>query len=1132
MFSNFVHLHVHSEYSLDVGFFRIDDYVKFCYKNKIKVAALTERFNLYSVVNFYKCCLDFGIKPLIGCEFLLEHTSREYSRFILLCQNAKGYQNLTKLITKAYLESKVKGKYAVKRSWLLSLSEGLIAIGLSFESDVGFFLLDDNLIDAKKCLDFWNRTFYRRFYLSLTNFGLYKEVVFTERLLNFSKFNDIFLVATNEVCFLHADDFSSYKSKMAMFDSGKRMILGVSDSYFENRYFKTFLEMSNLFKDMPELFYNSVEISKRCNLEFILKRNYFPKFFECQGMSSFNFLLKLSFEKLFNKFLFINSNIWNLYIERLNMELSVVNKVGFSDYFLVTQDFVIWAKRNDVLVGPGRGSGAGSLIAYLLSITEIDPVKRELVFERFLNEERVSNPDFDIDFCIEGRDAVINYVYKKYGFESVVQIITFNRMTVRSAIRDVGRVLGYSYSFVDNIVKLVTKGQGKKLDSEIVQNIFFQREYDTSYDVQVIINMGLKLEGIVKGIGKHAGGVIISSVSLVGKLPLRFEQKEFSFLTQLDKDDVEFFGFIKFDFLGLKTLSLITSVVDTISAYRSAESLLLFKTKSISLKDTRAFSLLRRADTLGVFQLESLGMKSVIQQMKVEVFQDVIALVALYRPGPLRSGMLQLFINRKLGLEKVKYFHDSLEEILKPTYGMIVYQEQVMLIARFFANYTIGLADFLRIAMSKKKISEMRFHKNIFIKGAKLRGIDESLARKVFFLIEKFAGYGFNKAHSVGYALLAYQTAWLKANYNLIFMAGLLSSDIGNYKSIRLYFTECKNLNLKVLPLDINRSFNCFGVYEESILYGFSAIKGIGKSVTSEIIHNRSVFGSYSCFFDFLYRLNLSLFSKRTLRILVFSGAFDKLNSSRYKLVLICGKIFDLYVQLSNIVTNIMRPFVDDYFDCMVRDFSYMISYKQSEIEERDELLCGCDFNDVLSRYKYDSELISKLSFLSGKYFNKFLCGLIKNIRVPKHGFKKDVILEVTSLSQEWEITLSHVRYKTLNSLVKKNKLIVTSVYKKQNKLYELFIEDFFLFRYKFVKYLDFVLHESFVSSFFLKKLHVALVNKFMNGLTTVRFKFFFNGKYKYIFLDRCFKVSLYDDLIDSVSIFKEIKRVEFTYFF
>lgn len=1129
---DFVHLHAHSEYSFDVGFFSIDDYVKYCYENKYYIVSLTERFNLFSVVKFYKKCHEFGIKPIIGCELFLEHKTNKHSKFLLLCQNTTGYNNLVKLLTKTYSENLVRGIPIVKRKWLPFLSEGLIAIGLSSESDIGLFLINNDYIKAASALQFWYKVFPNRYYLSVTRFGLSLESFYINSLFDFLDSHKVCLVATNEVCFLRPLDFSFYKSKIAIFDLNKKLVLDVHDTYFKNRYLRLPQDMYDLFSDMPELLYNSVEISKRCNLILKFSNNYSPKYLKCGYNTATQFLFKVAIERLFFRLLNIDVSIWETYVARLYRELDVINSVGFSSYFLVTRDFVNWAKSNDVFVGPGRGSGSGSLIAYLLSITDIDPVKYDLLFERFLNVERLSVPDFDIDFCVEGRDLVIDYVFEKYGINNVAQILTFGCMTVKAAIRDVGRVLGYSYSFVDYIVKLFPKNVKSSLKYELVHNLRLKEEYNLSLDIQNIVDLSVKLEGLVKGIGKHAGGVIISSVGMFGNLPLGYERWDFNFITHVDKSDSESFGFIKFDFLGLKTLSLISTIVEGFLAYSSFYNELEFDFECFNLYDKRTLFLLQCGDTTGIFQLESIGMKSIVQIMKPNLFADVIALVALYRPGPLRSGMLRSFINRKLGLENVTYIDDRLSVILKETYGVLIFQEQIMLLVQLFAKYTLANADLLRIAISKKDFKGMRVHLEKFVCGAMSNNMSKSAATKIFSLIEKFAGYGFNKAHSVGYALIAYHSAWFKANYNIFFMLALLSSDMDSYDSISLYLKEMRCFGISVLCPDINRSFFCFTLFNKKVIYyGLGAIKGLGGVVISEIVHNRSVFGPYSSFFDFFYRVDVTLFSKKTIQLLVYSGVFDRLDSLRFKLVLVSSKIFDLYFSLKNTNFYLSSLFIEDFFNYMIKNFSYLMEYRQNEIMYEREILCDYVSLNPLILYKSDSVLISKLSFRSGKYFNEFFVGVIVNIILKGLIYNKQVILTVKTLIKEYNIIIPYLRYKSFKDVVRKYNFVVVCAYLYSGYFYDLFIDDFYSFRYNFVEYLDLVFCDLFFSESFLKYFFLIVSKKIVSGNTCIRFKLPFNGSYKYIILSDK-KVALHDDLINTILKFKEIDKVELFYKF
>jgi len=1128
----FIHLHAHTEYSLDIGFITIDDYVKYCYDNGAFASVLTERFNLYSFIKFYNKCFEFGIKPIVGCEFFLEKFLYKRGKIIILCKNQTGYKNLTKILIKASLENEEDNLPTVKREWLLSFSEGLIIIGLSFESDIGICLVNNDYSNAIRCMNFWNKSFNNSYYLSVTRFNFPSEILFIDRLLNISDKQLVPLVATNEVCFLRADDFVDYKNKIAIFDLEKNVVVNDVYTFFENKYFKTTDEMLDTFSDMPEIVLNSSEIAKQCNLYFQTGKDYSPKYKKMNDLSMAKSLVRISFENLFSKIDITDIENWTLYSSRLSTELAVINKIGFANYFLVTHDFIVWAKNNDIYVGPGRGSGAGSLVAYTLSITDIDPLKYDLLFERFLNHERISIPDFDVDLCIENRDLVIDYIFDEYGIESVAQIVTFGCMTINAVVRDVGKILGYSYFFVNKVVKLLSGDFGLSLKHELTSNWILRNEYNKSSDVQLILNTSLKLEGLIKGIGRHAGGLIIASVKLLGYLPLSYEDDDYHFMVQLDKKDSEKLGFIKFDFLGLKTLSILSATIETLLSYKSLEKTYFFNNELLSEYNERTYGLLQSGDTIGIFQLESAGIKSVIQRLKPNLFSDIVALVALYRPGPLQSGMLHSFLARKLGFEKIDYIHPRLTEVLKETYGIVVYQEQVMLIAQVFAGYSVSAADFLRIAMSKKNPSEMQTHLRTFAFGASLFGIDGVTAEEVFYLVEKFAGYGFNKAHSVGYALLAYNSAWLKANFNIMFMASLLSSDMYNYENINIYIDECIHYGIRILIPDINRGFYCFTMSNNSIQYGLGSINGVGLSVVAEILHNRSFFGPYNCFFDFLYRIDIEVLSKKTLEALVYSGAFSKLYNQKFKLALIGAKFLDLYSSIENSGIYITTKFINDYFNYSAKNHHYMLSYKQIENRSERDILTNNILNNFLLKYKDECELISKLSYQSGKYFNFFISGLINEINIKKVNQEKYINITVSCLNKNINISLSYSKYLFLKDVIKKNNFIVVLCYEYNKLIHELFTYDFYFFRYKFLKYIDVVLYDGYISDYFVKKIIKLIISKSIFGRTKIRFKIKDNGIYKYILLHFNLNISVHDELLLTLRKINEIKNIEFIYSF
>jgi len=1128
--NSFIHLHVHSEYSFDSGFFNVGDYIKTCYEHGYYAAALTERFNLYSFLFFYNRCLDFGIKPIIGCEVFLECERYSYGKTVLLCKNYKGYRNLVSIIAKSYLDKDVNGVPIVKYRWISGMSDNLIAIGISVESDIGRSLLNNDFLQAEYFYNFWRTVFKDRFYLSITRMGFGGEKLYFERVMNFALDKRILFIATNEVAYLKKDELLSYRSKIAMFDNVVTKLTDVYDPSLDNKYFKSDKEMKDLFFDIPNVITNVSELVARCNFFLKFGYDYSPKYKNRSGVSVEDYVCLYTFNKLIFDHYFFSNIDFEIYISRLKVELNVIVNIGFSNYFLVTHEFICWAKDNDIFVGPGRGSGVGSLVAYLLYITGIDPIRNDLLFERFLNKDRISSPDFDVDFCIEGRDLVMDYIFNHYGVKNVAQIVTFGCMTIKSVIRDVGRILGYSYGFVDRVIKTFSSKFGVSLKSELINNKLLQDEYDASNDVQVVINLSLKIEGVIKGIGKHAGGLLISSVELLGYLPMQYEDLEFNFLTQLDKDDSESLGFTKFDFLGLKTLTIFADVLDTLCSYYSLHDNYFFDVDYDVFDDDSTYILLERGDTLGIFQFESYGIKSVLQKIRPYVFSDIVSLIALYRPGPLQSGLLLSFAKRKMGAESIDYIHPKLTPILRETYGMIVYQEQVMLIAQIFANYSLADADLLRIAMSKKKTIEMISHLKNFCYGAELNGVDKYTAEDIFYLVEKFAGYGFNKAHSVGYAVLAYTGAWLKTNYNVIFLSSLLSSDMDNIEDVDFYIDECIYFGVKILPPDINRSTYSFAILNDNaMLFGFGFIKGLGKTLIADIIFSRSVFGFYNSFFDFLYRIDISLLTKKMLQALVYSGLFDKINKSRFKLVLIGNKLFDLYIFLNISSYSSFESVLDKFFNHSIKNFYYMVDYKNIELSNNRYFLGSFIIDFYLNYYIDDFLSIIKLSNKSGRYYNNVFCGVVISVYQISKSFYS---LRVDNLYESKIILLSSLKYVYKKELLKPGKIVVIGTYVYNKCFYELFVEDFYFFKIMFSEFFDVYLKSCFLSDNFIKRFFSIVSNKTGNSVAKLRLMYFSYGKWILIrsFVYLC--VSPHDDLISELRRFREVLDIKVTYKF
>ncbi|CAM2990786.1 DNA polymerase III subunit alpha [Legionella worsleiensis] len=886
MQQRFVHLRVHTEFSLVDGLVRVKPLMKTLPSRGMCAVAVTDYCNLFAAVKHYKNAVDAGIKPIIGSDLPCHNPELPdvVSSLVLLCLDAQGYKNLTCLVSKAYQEGQYQGQPRVQFAWIEQYSEGLIALSGGRAGDIGQALLadDDSLATARA--KHWMRLFPNRFYLEIQRTGRADEDLYNEKVIALAEQLQLPIVATNDVRFLDADDFDAHEARVCIHEGYTLADPRRVQQYSAQQYLRSAEEMEALFADLPSAVANTVEISKRCNVTLNLGNNYLPNFPVPEGSTVEEYLSLISEQGLEERLrhLFRNKSEEELnasrseYDARLQIELKVINTMGFAGYFLIVADFIQWAKQNGVPVGPGRGSGAGSLVAYALKITDLDPLEFELLFERFLNPERVSMPDFDIDFCMEGRDRVIEYVAEKYGRQSVSQIITFGTMAAKAVVRDVGRVFGHPYGFVDKLAKLIPFEIGITLSKAMEQEPELRRRYDEEEEVKELIDLALKLEGITRNAGKHAGGVVIAPSQLTDFTAIYCEEGSTQIVSQFDKDDVEAAGLVKFDFLGLRTLTIIDWALATVNKQREESGLAPIDISHIPIDDTSSFDLLKACKTTAVFQLESRGMKELINRLQPDCFEEIIALVALFRPGPLQSGMVDDFIDRKHGRAAVDYPHPDLEPILKPTYGVILYQEQVMQIAQVLANYTLGAADMLRRAMGKKKPEEMAKQREIFTKGATERGVAEEVATHIFDLMEKFAGYGFNKSHSAAYALVAYQTAWLKAHYPAAFMAAVMSSDMDNTDKVVTFIDECAHMKLKVLPPSINQSMYPFTVKDDAtIIYGLGAIKGVGESAIDCIVQERSLNGPYSDLFSFCQRLDLRKVNRRVLEALIKSGAFD-----------------------------------------------------------------------------------------------------------------------------------------------------------------------------------------------------------------------------------------------------------------
>ncbi|ABL99361.1 DNA polymerase III subunit alpha [Shewanella amazonensis] len=889
----FVHLRVHSDFSMTDGLAKVKPILGKAEAEGMAAIALTDQNNLCGLVKFYSTCHDKGIKPIIGADFwmLVPGFEDEFCAVTVLAMDNEGYQNLTQLISQAYLRGQVQGRVAIDQEWLLTYNSGILLLSGAKEGDLGKALIKGNAAQAASLTQFYQKHFPDRYFIELIRTGRADEETYLHMAVKHAAEVGLPVVATNQVVFLSPEDFEAHEIRVAIHDGFTLADNRRPKKYSEQQYLRSEDEMCELFSDIPEAIENTVEIAKRCNVTVRLGEYFLPNF-PTGELSTADFLVERSKEGLEERLEFLfpdpaeRAEKRKEYDERLDIELQVINQMGFPGYFLIVMEFIQWGKDNGIPVGPGRGSGAGSLVAYALKITDLDPLEFDLLFERFLNPERVSMPDFDVDFCMDRRDEVIDHVAELYGREAVSQIITFGTMAAKAVVRDVGRVLGHSYGFVDRISKMIPPEPGMTLAKAFEVEPGLQEAYDADEEVKDLIDMARKLEGVTRNAGKHAGGVVIAPTKITDFSPLYCDAEGKNPVTQFDKNDVEYAGLVKFDFLGLRTLTIIDWALGMINPRLAKLGKPPVDIAAIPLDDSKSFSVLKRYETTAVFQLESRGMKDLIKRLQPDCFEDMIALVALFRPGPLQSGMVDNFIDRKHGHEEISYpdatwQHESLKPILEPTYGIILYQEQVMQIAQTLAGYTLGGADMLRRAMGKKKPEEMAKQRAGFEAGSVKNGVDGELAMKIFDLVEKFAGYGFNKSHSAAYALVSYQTLWLKTHFPSEFMAAVMSADMDNTDKIVTLVDECDRMGLKIIPPDVNKGLFKFTVDEDlNIVYGIGAIKGVGEGPVEAILEARKD-GPFTDLFDFCARIDLKKLNKRVIEKLIYSGALDSLGPHR-----------------------------------------------------------------------------------------------------------------------------------------------------------------------------------------------------------------------------------------------------------
>ncbi len=895
----FVHLRVHSEFSIADGIVRLDDIVKAAAADGQGALALTDLGNAFGLVRFYKEARSKGIKPIAGCDvWITNHDDRDKpARLLLLVRDKSGYLNLCELLSKAWLTNQYRGRAEIDPQWLESeLGGGLLALSGAQQGDIGIALAAGNNESARRHAQRWARVFPGSFYIELQRYGQPGAEAYIQDAVKLAAELKLPVVATHPLQFMEDEDFTAHEARVCISEGDILANPRRQKRFTTEQRFRTQAEMAELFADLPSAVLNTVEIAKRCNLTIELGKPKLPLFPTPDGMSLDDYLVQLSKEGLEKRLVQLYPDEAerdaqrDTYYQRLDFECGTITKMGFPGYFLIVADFINWAKNNGVPVGPGRGSGAGSLVAYSLGITDLDPLRYNLLFERFLNPERVSMPDFDIDFCQHGRDRVIQYVKEKYGADAVSQIATFGTMAAKAAVRDIGRVLDLGYMFTDGVAKLIPFKPGKHVTiaDAMKEEPLLQERYDNEDEVHQLLDLAQRVEGLTRNVGMHAGGVLIAPGKLTDFCPLYAQGDEGGVVSQYDKDDVEAVGLVKFDFLGLTTLTILDwaeRFIRRLDPTKADWSL-----AQVPLDDPASFQILKKANTVAVFQLESRGMQGMLKDAQPDRFEDIIALVSLYRPGPM--DLIPSFCARKHGREKVEYPDPRVEPVLKETYGIMVYQEQVMQMAQIIGGYSLGGADLLRRAMGKKKPEEMVKHREIFAEGAAKNGLTREKSDEIFDLMEKFAGYGFNKSHAAAYALLAYYTAWLKAHHPAEFMAANMTLAMDDTDKVKILFDDCVLNGIKVLPPDINQSEYRFepvgeadGKRSKTIRYGLGAVKGSGQNAIEEILRARREGGPFKDLFDFCERIDRRMVNRRTVEALIRAGAFDSLTPNRAQLL-------------------------------------------------------------------------------------------------------------------------------------------------------------------------------------------------------------------------------------------------------
>lgn len=1124
----FVHLHVRSDYSMVDGLSKVKALAKKAKSLQMPALALTDFNNLFGLIKFYNYAYEFGIKPIIGSDLLIQdliHNDINYTELTCLVTNKIGYYNLIQLLSKSYRQYTSNNTFPIiKRHWLIENNEGLILLSGGRNGDIGRFLLKEKKIEIDQSLYFYNKYFFNRFYIELIRTDRINEENYLQLAVELSRIKGLPVVATNDVRFINKQDFLAHEIRVAIHDGVIVNHIRKLNRYTPQQFMKSEKEMCLLFQDIPEALINSVEIALKCNCNIDLHGSFLPQF-PTGTMSTEEFLIKHAKKGLEERLTFLFPKIKDrcthrsAYDIRLQHELQVINQMGFPGYFLIVMEFIQWSKRNNIPVGPGRGSGASSLVAYALKITELDPIKFDLLFERFLNSERISMPDLDIDFCMDQRDLVIKHVIDMYGKEAVSQIITFGTMAAKASIRDVGRALGYPYTFVNRIAKLIPLEPGITLDRALEEVPQLKLIYDTDKEIQTLINLARQVEGIIRNVSKHAGGVVIAPSKITDFSPLYYDNHHSHSMTQFDKDDIESIGLIKFDFLGLRTLTTIDRSLTMINKQRLNDGLPIININLISLRDQKSFYALQTSETTGIFQLESKGIKTLIRRLKPDCFEDLIALIALFRPGPLKSGMVDNFINRKHGLEMISYpdatwEHQSLRPVLESTYGIILYQEQVMQIARILAGYTLGKADLLRRAIGKKKSADMSKQRSIFNAGAIRNGIDKILSEKIFDLMEKFAGYGFNKSHSAAYALISYQTLWLKTYYPAEYLASALSSDMDNVNRIIQLINECRRIRLQIASPNINNSQYYFYVDKnKSIVYGIGAIKGVGKNSIDAIIDSRNKDGDFQGLFDFCLRVDNTKINHSIVEKLIFSGAFDLFGVSRSVLAMSLSSIMKKAIQFFNKKNSKQIDMFEVHDQIHTYDLEYKVfDEKKINLQWNDQILLEKE-KEVLGFYltnhpvdqyvreikQYIFDIVEiKHTFFNNDKIRKIVCvfGLLISVRIvisQKGNYVLFGVLE--DKSGRVDIIVFSDLLKQYQYCLKENNMILIKGFINYDKVRDVYkiivreLSDINDIRKRYVRNLCIILYDKYINKQLLTNIQSVLKNN-QPGLVPVYFSY------------------------------------------